>query len=293
MLNRIKELGLLSLVEKAARQEIDEKQYQIKMAAELRRLTLLYFQGKLSSIIPDGPAVVELRKNFKSNEVAFSRRILNEWAQHEELVMLSELLDSSLIVYKYDTSKESHFRMNLSSRVSDITKDEIELYNHNGQHWSAVVPSGTFDKTDISVLANKQILPTLGDNYCASNAVSLILKNRIEESILSPDTALKNNSTNIADRVSRPEPICPASDSYAKMIHRLEENAKAGDVKSEKILKQIENDAKLAVKLSLEQGRLPAVEKKPSVLGFYSKPAPVAEDKTSTSSFLPRFSLTK
>lgn len=276
MLNRIEQLGLLSLIEEAVSKEINERQYQIKMAAELRRLTLLYFQGKLSSIIPDGPAVVALRENFKSAEALFLKRISTEWAEHEELVMLAELLNSELVVYTADTKTGQDCRMNLSPTVLGVQREEIELYNSLNVHWSAVVSTHSDPKNKVSVLEGKKVLNTLGDGHCGFNAVSLVVKNKAEEqkAIQSQETILRELKKESKESKET------ANSQYDAMIHRLEKNAKAGDIKSENILKQIEDDAKLAVKLSLE-------------VGFYSKSTSVNDRKTLQSEFARPFSPTK
>jgi len=235
MLDRINILGLSDLIEQANKNQITEKDYQIKMAAELRRLLVLYYQGKLSFTIPDGPAVIALRKNFGSN-TSFLKRIetSGQWLEDPELVVLAELFKSSLSVNL--NLKGENYAMNLSPDNSiETARDVITLHNDNNVHWSAVVC-----EPEANTL---KILPTLGDGNCAVNAIALILKDAVRKTdTLSLDASQQDRSSN--------------SDSfrtYDEVIGELTLNSSRGDTKAKNILKQIDDDAKFAAQIALQE----------------------------------------
>jgi len=258
-LDRLKELALDDII---LQQEEAEAAYQSAMAAVLREKTFLYLKGKLygrsGALIPDGPAVKELRRNLEQNgkmdKFVSKQSPEGAWATDLELTLLAELLDTNLIVETTVTRANS--KPIVLSPQPDISKPIVVLYNTSNTHWDPVVENGKKSRA-------------LGDGNCGYNSFAVSIKelakpaSELEDIKQAVVHVLKQEGKRYKLRI---EETRESEKQFNNAMGALE---KMNPVKYKEIQGQIEADAQLALKLAIED--LPGIAGRANTVDSYLK----------------------
>ncbi len=231
------------------------KEYQARMARDLRPLVFRYLEGGLKDIhgnpVEDGPAVKRLRKYIDviggKEKFIKTQSPDQAWATDIELTLLAELLRVNFIV-EYAGPQYINRPRTVLSAVEMPDQPVVVLANSNNTKWDAVL-DGEIDQT------------TLHDNNCGYNAfaksiaaccgqLQQIAGNRAEENL---EIKIVKQSQD-AHYLRAIEEYKKEAEHFQTVHKNLEKN---DPQKYKETMEQIDKDYQYALKVALDN--LPGV----------------------------------